>query len=404
MRVRHVAKCMLLIAAASLSASCETSKAVTSNVKTVYNGGHVDSDQLTTALKDDSVVMGKQIRDLSAKMAAAMATLRANVQKRWGQNDTKTADRTTYVKYTQGYKSRVITDFNKGTLTVETLDQADPQGSLKTAIIAALLTSNDPGAVDLFSDKDVSIDANRRPYLYGLVHDEQGKSIGTRPQAEKFAQYLIAQKLQTRSVTGDQGAQTSRFVVVQMVKNFEDKGAEKYRVSVAKYSAKYNVSPTLVLAIMRTESNYNPFAVSSAPAYGLMQLVPPSGGREAYKRVTGNDETPTAEYLYDPEHSIELGTALLGELNSSDFKGVNNQDSRDLCVIAAYNTGAGNVTKTFDKNSKTAIADINGLDSTALYERLRTGLPYPETRQYVVKVTGYRKQFASAAAPTTALQ
>jgi membrane-bound lytic murein transglycosylase C len=404
MRIYHLAKCIVLVAAASLSASCETTKAVGTNIKTVYNGGQVDSDQLSNAIKDDSVVMGKQLRELKTKMAAAMATLRANVQRRWGQSDTKTADRTTYVKYTQGYKSRVVTDFDKGTLTVETLDQADPQGSLKTAIIAALLTSNDPGAVDLFSDKDVNIDPNRRPYLYGLVHDDLGKSIGTRPQAEKFAQFLITQKLQTRSVTGDQGAQTSRFVVVAMVKNFEDKGAEKYRVSVAKYSAKYNVSPTLVLAIMRTESNFNPFAVSSAPAYGLMQLVPPSGGREAYKHVTGIDETPTAEYLYDPEHSIELGTALLGELNANDFKGITNQDSRDLCVIAAYNTGAGNVTKTFDKSTKAAMADINGLDSQALYERLRTGLPYPETRQYVVKVTGYRKQFASIAAPTTALQ
>jgi membrane-bound lytic murein transglycosylase C len=404
MRVHHVAKCIVLIAAASLSASCETTKAVGSNIKTVYNGGQVDKEQLSNAIQNDSVVMESQMQQLKTKMAAAFATLRANVQKRWGQNDTKTADRTTYVKYTQGYKSRVVTDFDKGQLTVETLDQADPQGSLKTAIVAALLTSNDPGAVDLFSDKDVSIDPNRRPYLYGLVHDEQGKSIGTRAQAEKFAQYLIAQKLKTRTVTGDQGALTSRFVIVTMVKNFEDKGAEKYRTSVAKYSAKYNISPSLVLAIMRTESNFNPFAVSSVPAYGLMQLVPPSGGREAYKRVTGVDQTPTAEYLYDPEHSIELGAALLGELNTNDFKTINKQDSRDLCVIAAYNTGARNVTKTFDKDPKAALVDINNLDSQALYERLRTGLPYPETRQYVVKVTGYRKQFESIAAPTTALQ
>jgi membrane-bound lytic murein transglycosylase C len=308
------------------------------------------------------------------------------------------------VKYTQGYKSRVVTDFNHGILTVETLDQTDPRGSLKATIVSALLTSNDPGAVDLFSDKDVSIEANRRPYLYGLVHDNQNRSIATRAQAEKFAQFLLAQKLQTRTVTGDQGAQTAHFVTVSMVRNFEDKSAEHYRASVERYAAKWNVSPTLVLAIMRTESNFNPFAVSGAPAYGLMQLVPTSGGREAYKRVTGIDQVPPPEYLYDPEHSIELGSAYLGELGSSDFRSVSNQDSRDLCVIAAYNTGAGNVTRTFNKDPKVALADINGLDSQALYERLRTGLPFEETRLYVVKVTGYRKQFNSSPAPTTALQ
>jgi membrane-bound lytic murein transglycosylase C len=393
MRVHHVAKCIVLIAAASLSASCETSRVVGNNIKQ----GSLNRGDISKALLSDT-------ERVKAQMAAAFATLRGNVQKRWGQGDTKTADETTYVKYTQGYKSRVVTDFKQGMLTVETLDQADPQGSLKAAIVAALLTSNDPGAVDLFSDKEVGIEANRRPYLYGLVHDAQGKSVGTRAQAEKFAQHLIAKRLQTRTVTGDQGALTERFVMVPMVKDFEDKSALRYQASIEKYSAKWNVSPTLVLAIMRTESNFNPFAVSSAPAYGLMQLVPSTGGHDAYKRVTGTDEDPTPEYLYDPEHSIELGAAYLGQLGTSDFKAIGNQDSRDLCVIAAYNTGAHNVTKTFNKDTKVALADINNLDSQALYERLRTGLPMPETRQYVVKVTGYRKQFASVVAPTTALR
>jgi len=400
----HLAKCFVLLATAALSASCATTKVVGSNIKTVANGGSVDRAQISGALQTDIPVIESQLQQLKQKFAAALAALTSNVQKRWGQSDTKTADKTTYVKYTQGYKSRVVTDFDRGQLTIETLDQADPQGSLKAAIISALLTSSDPGSVDLFTDKDVDIQPNRRPYLYSLVHDEQGKPIGTRAQADKFAQYLLAKKLQSRTVTGEQGAQTARFVTWPMVKNFEDKGAERYRASIEKYSAKWNVSPTLVLAIMRTESNFNPFAVSSVPAYGLMQLVPPSGGREAYKRVTGVDQTPPPEYLYDPEHSIELGAALLGELNTSDFKAVGNQESRDLCVIAAYNTGARNVTRTFDKDPKAAFADINSLDSQALFERLRTGLPYPETRQYVVKVTGYRKQFASVVAPTTALK
>jgi membrane-bound lytic murein transglycosylase C len=397
---------VITLIAASIAVSCATSKVVGTNVKRVYNGQSIDQAGLSQAVASDTKDMEANLQQLRRKFAEALTQLRANVQKRWGQKDTKVAERTVYVKYTQGYKSRVVTDFDHGSLTVETVDDKDPQGSLKKAIVAALLTSNDPASVDLFTDKDVTLDAKHKPYLYGLVHDNHGKSIATREQAQQFAEFLVPQKIQSRPVSGEQGAKTAQFVRLVMVKNFEAKGAERYRASVEKYSAQYHVSPSLVLAIMRTESNFNPFAVSGAPAYGLMQLVPTSGGRAALKRVQGVDQTPTPEYLYDPEHNIELGTAYLGVLGDSEFRTVANQDSRDYCVIAAYNTGARNVTRTFASDKIEALNDINRLDSGALYDKLRTNLPMEETRQYVVKVSGYRKQFVGAAgsSPVTAMQ
>jgi membrane-bound lytic murein transglycosylase C len=52
------------------------------------------------------------------------------------------------------------------------------------------------------------------------------------------------------------------------------------------------------------------------------------------------------------------------------------------------------VTRTFSNDKKVALDSINQLDSAALYDKLRTGLPMEETRVYVVRVSGYRKQFA----------
>ena len=87
----------------------------------------------------------------------------------------------------------------------------------------------------------------------------------------------------TRKVDVQEGPKDALYVTVAMVANFQNKQAEKYRDVVAKYASQYNVSPSLVYAVIR----FYPFAVSSAPAYGMMQLVPSSGGREGYRAAKG---------------------------------------------------------------------------------------------------------------------
>ena len=112
----------------------------------------------------------------------------------------------------------------------------------------------------------------------------------------------------------------------------------------------YRISPSLVFAVIRTESNFNPYAVSSAPAYGLMQLVPTSGGREAYRKAKGQDVAPSRDYLFDPANNVELGTAYLNVLMFNQLEAVEHNVSREYCVIAAYNTGPSNVFRTFSRD------------------------------------------------------
>jgi membrane-bound lytic murein transglycosylase C len=396
---------LILLGVIALATSCATTQVVKQNVGRVINGQPMDNSGYRQAVASDTRTLQAQLEQLRQKFAQEVTTLRANAEKRWGKG-ARVADRTVYVKYTQGYNSRVITDFDRGLLTVETRDTKDPKASLQSAIIAALLTGSDPSSVDLFSDKEVALDPAHRPYLYGLIHDNQGNSITTRKQAQDYAQYLLANRAKSRPVPAGEGGGIAWFVNLTMVKNFEARGAERYRASVDKYSTQYHVSPSLVFAIMRTESNFNPFAVSGAPAYGLMQLVPTSGGREAERRVSGTDQTPTSDYLLDPEHNIELGVAYLSVLNSDEFNTVTDQNSRDYCVIAAYNTGPHNVTRVFAADRTAAFTAINSEPPAELFEHLRTGLPMQETRDYVVKVTGHRKEFVSAPgaplAPTSA--
>ena len=324
--------------------------------------------------------------------------LSGNVRDKWGPKEVKLPEKKKYVKYTQNYRSRAIVDFDRGQITVETLDEKTPRESLSRAVAVTLLTPQDPRVVDVFSDKEIPVNSGDEPYLLGLVLDQQGKPVRTQADADAFAQYLLEKKLGTRIIEQDGTKKEAMFVTMNMVVNLPQKQAEKYRTLVLRYAGQYQMSPSLVFAIIRTESNFNPYAVSSVPAYGLMQLVPTSGGREAYRRAKGEDVAPTRDYLFDPQNNVELGTAYLNVLMFNQLDEVANDISREYCVIAAYNTGPGNVLRTFSKNRTTAVQQINGLQPSALYEKLRANLPYQETRNYLEKVTTYRKSYVSTGA------
>ncbi|HEY7128834.1 MAG TPA: murein transglycosylase domain-containing protein [Nitrospira sp.] len=337
----------------------------------------------------------RDLRVAQKEFQSLYDALTGNVKEKWGPKEVKLPEKKKYVKYTQNYRSRAIVDFDRGQITVETLEETNPRESLSRAVVTTLLTPQDPRVVDVFSDKDVPVNSVEEPYLLGLVTDQDGKPVRTQQEAEAFSKYLLDKKIGTRVLEQEGTKKHATFVNINMVVNLPQKQAEKYRAVVLRYTEQYKMSASLVFAIIRTESNFNPYAVSSVPAYGLMQLVPTSGGREAYRRAKGEDVAPTRDYLFDPQNNVELGTAYLNVLMFNQLEEVSNDISREYCVIAAYNTGSGNVLRTFSKNRTTAVQQINGLQPGALYDKLRSNLPYQETRNYLEKVTTYRKSYVS---------
>ncbi|MDP1767600.1 MAG: murein transglycosylase domain-containing protein [Nitrospirota bacterium] len=406
---------LLIVTLAFATAGCETTDQILTAAERVTRS-RTGQTVIDLAGGKDPAQVAKQrieqyardpealIRDLRAAkkdFETLLAALGVNVGKTWGKEEVKLPEQKKYVKYTQNYKSRAIVDFDAGEILVETLDEQDPQRSLKNALVTTILTPEDPRAVDLFSDKEIVLTGDKMPYLYGLVLDQQRKPVRTPAEAEPFAAYILEKKSSTRVIDQDGAKKTAHYVKIPMVSNLAVKQADKYRTLVHQFAEQYRISPSLVFAVIRTESNFNPYAVSSAPAYGLMQLVPTSGGREAYRKAKGQDVTPTREYLFDPANNLELGTAYLNVLMFNQLESVAHNVSREYCVIAAYNTGAGNVFRTFSRTRTEAINQINSLQPAAVYDQLREKLPYEETRQYLGKVTGYRKAFINSSESPT---
>ena len=116
-----------------------------------------------------------------------------------------------------------------------------------------------------------------------------------------------------------------------------------------KAAKKYNVSVNLLKAIGKTESNFNPNAVSKCGAQGVMQLMPATAAGLGVKDS------------FDVEQNIMGGAKLI-----SDLLKKYNGDTK--LALAAYNAGSGNVAK------------YGGIP------------PFKETQNYVVKVTNYMNQ------------
>ena len=386
---------MLLVTFVLATSGCKSTERVLVDLAEGKNPTQIAQKRLDQYARDPEALL-RDLREAQKDFETILAALGVNVGKTWGKKEVKLPERKKYVKYTQNYRSRAIVDFDAGQIQVETLDDQDPQRSLKNAVITTILTPQDPRSVDLFSDKEIVLTGDKEPYLFGLVLDQQNKPVRTPAEAEPFAAYLVEKKSGTRVVDQDGTKKTAHTVMIPMVSNLAVKQADKYRPLVQQFAQQYRISPSLVFAIIRTESNFNPYAVSSAPAYGLMQLVPTSGGREAYRKAKGKDVTPSRDYLFDPANNVELGTAYLNVLMFNLLEEVAQNVSREYCVIAAYNTGPSNVFRTFSRDRTAAVHQINGLQPAAVYDQLHQHLPYQETRHYLEKVTGYRKSFVSS--------
>ncbi len=129
------------------------------------------------------------------------------------------------------------------------------------------------------------------------------------------------------------------------------------------------VEPAMVYAIARQESAFNPRALSSAGARGLMQLMPATAKRTARRFGVGFD---LDRLVQDPSYNAKLGAAHLGEL-MEDWKGSH------ILAFASYNAGGGNVMKWVR-----AYGDPRkpGVDVVDWIERI----PFYETRNYVQRV------------------
>jgi len=233
------------------------------------------------------------------------------------------------------------------------------------------------------------------PVLAGQLKDKKGNPV-TEKNKKEFAKEIVKTKpVIKKDVKTDKGDMVRVQVKFLLVPGHIRIRAERYLDNVRQQAERFSISVPLAFAVIHTESYFNPKATSHVPAYGLMQLVPRSGGWDAYKYVYGHGKELSSDYLYDSDNNIELGCAYLGLIKNRYFRKIQNADNALYCAIASYNTGAGNLSRALcgKKQIGCAVDRVNTMKPDELYVYLRKNLHHQETRDYLKRVSERMKLY-----------
>jgi membrane-bound lytic murein transglycosylase C len=399
--------------------------------------------QLEGQFQDLDQQLEAEYQAIDAAIEAAFQRLKAEAETVWGQDDAALPTQSVWVDYSDDMQSRRQFDFEEGVLKIEQIvDDVTTQAELVDSLVASVAEAESDTDADL-SEKDAVLNyaketlaaqdialteapaASNAPVLEGLMALEDAEvAASIETQLGSALQAPVAANVgsgDSAANAPDQGAEAEPSsseitvssailssgakkvtVTIPFAVDYLSESAQRYQNQVIEEANRRGLPPSLVYAIMETESHFNPRARSHIPAFGLMQLVPSSGGLDAYHYVYGEKLVLGPEYYFNPGQNVELGTAYLDLLLTRYLRAVENEESRTLCAIAAYNTGAGNVARSFSGGTSVrgAAPLINALEPEAVYEHLIANLPYEETRNYVKKVTKARERYRALDQPS----
>lgn len=112
-----------------------------------------------------------------------------------------------------------------------------------------------------------------------------------------------------------------------------------YAEMINHYARAVGINPQVVASIIKVESSFQPRAVSTAGAYGLMQIMPDTWrqvNNESKVCVGRHTGECNSECYYNPDFNIHIGTNYLSQL-------VKKYQGNMVLALAAYNAGPGAV-------------------------------------------------------------
>jgi len=346
--------------------------------------------------QNDAIV--KSNRVYYGKISAEATKYYQNfISKKWGADNVKLSNISTFVQYDKDMKSRQSINFQKGIVTIEVISDNDKTITPKYFDKTLDSLSNETIEVATTKDPVISLESKymvKKNIVQDYENKQNFKFLDGYIEKKKITKKDIKQKIVHLK---DNKKKYIYYVDVKMVPQHLRKRALEFKPYVLKKSAQYGLEPSVVFATIQTESYFNPLAKSNIPAYGLMQIVPTTAGIDAYYALTKKKKLLSPTYLYNSKNNIELGAKYIQIIRKNYLKGITSPTKKLYCAATAYNAGIGSLFRSFTGSKskrKEAIAMINSMTSDEVYKHLRTSkLLTLEARNYVKLIRTRAKNY-----------
>lgn len=317
-----------------------------------------------------------------------------NIERLW--NEFKESTPKEWVSYNSDFSGRSSVDFEKDKIQVEAvIEQAE--GENKTEFDKKAKTIIKEQLKSILAEKDK---LTRAPILNNQVVTQDNEII--REDKIEDTVNKIAEHTEISTFKNKHGKVMVKYQInLNLVPDHLKKRIEGYKPTIEKLCRKYDVDLSLALAVIHSESYFNPKAYNRfGNAYGMMQIVPKYAGLTMNNYLFRKNQPPTSLQLFDPEINLEMGIGYLRWLADHKWEKVKNKTNQMYCVICSYNGGPGSVYKAMT-GRMTKIGDkwepmfekLNTMDSKQLFNKLKQEIPFEETRKYIVTVTDNMKKY-----------
>jgi peptidoglycan lytic transglycosylase C len=302
------------------------------------------------------------------------------IEDKW--NEFRESTQKEWVSYSAEFNGRSIVNFETGKIEVKAIvEKNNPQAEIiaKKKLLEQLKT--------ILQEKDET----NKPILAEQIKTPDAKKI-TKKNINKIVETIVKKSKKSEIKGKDNKERVVVSVSLDMVPNHIKIRAEKFKSIIEKKCKRFEVEPALVMAIIHTESYFNPKAYNRhGNAYGMMQIVPKYAGLTMNNVLYKKNKQPSSKQLFNADTNIEMGVGYIKWLADNKWKRVTNKTNQQYCIICSYNGGPGTIYKAMTGKMKKIgtkkwnkmFIDLNNMNSDKLYKKLRKDVPWEETRKYI---------------------